>query len=117
MQSDGKAVVGGKNRNGIARVQVDGNVDATFDGNVNGYVFALAQQLDGKTIVVGGFSLVGIAPNFPKGPELLRPLFAPIAHAGSMKNIQAGRLSESDGTASRNWTAVWVSMIGVTTLA
>ena len=66
-QSDGKIVIGGRfttingtTRNRIARLNSDGTLDASFlaaGSGVNGDVFSLALQSDGKT-VIGGFSPV-----------------------------------------------------------
>ncbi|RYE18800.1 MAG: hypothetical protein EOP51_21195 [Sphingobacteriales bacterium] len=62
VQSDGKIVIGGSfttyngvARNGIARLNADGSLDATFapGTGVNGSLQALAIQSDGK-IVIGG---------------------------------------------------------------
>ncbi|HEX3123063.1 MAG TPA: delta-60 repeat domain-containing protein, partial [Rhodanobacteraceae bacterium] len=73
LQPDGRLVLAGAfsalapngapsvGRNNIARLNADGGVDATFDPNANGYVYALAVQADGKIIIGGAFT--GIAPN------------------------------------------------------
>lgn len=66
LQSDGKAVVGGSftdalpngattatTRNRIARFNVDGTLDTTFDPNANNTVNTLAVQPDGKILVAG----------------------------------------------------------------
>ena len=64
LQSDGKIVIGGRftsingtTRNRIARLNSDGTLDTSFlasGSGVNGEVFSLALQADGKTLI-GGF--------------------------------------------------------------
>lgn len=68
IQSDGKIVIGGDfsaygptPRNGVARVNLDGKLDSSFNPGSGGSgahgltVYALAQQLDGKLLVGGDF--------------------------------------------------------------
>ena len=66
VQSDGKVLVGGFftsvdgiTRNGIARLNADGTLDASFDPNANGSVQASVVQADGKIVIGGGFTSVG----------------------------------------------------------
>jgi uncharacterized delta-60 repeat protein len=72
VQGDGKVVFGGAfirmapnnsptitARNNIGRVNGDGTLDSGFDPNVNGTVFALALQSDGKIVLGGRFTSVG----------------------------------------------------------
>ncbi len=73
LQPDGKLVVGGffnslspngggaSTRNRIARLNVDGSVDAAFDPNASSYVTALAVQANGKLLVGGAFT--SFSPN------------------------------------------------------
>ena len=73
VQPDGKILVGGAfsafspndgpsvTRNGIARLNPDGTLDASFDPNANGNVNAIALQADGK-ILIGGF-FTTLSPN------------------------------------------------------
>jgi uncharacterized delta-60 repeat protein len=69
VQTDGKIVAGGtfttvqangaaavSTRNRLARLNADGSLDATFDPNPNGVVLALAQHVDNKIVVAGGFT-------------------------------------------------------------
>ena len=65
LQPDGRILIGGAystlnggavTRHNIARLDADGNVDAAFDPDTNGYVQALAVQADGKTLLGGYFS-------------------------------------------------------------
>jgi len=74
VQSDGKIVIGGRfttindtTRNHIARLNSDGTLDASFlaaGSGVNGEVFSLALQSDGKTVLGGFFTSVnGTARN------------------------------------------------------
>jgi uncharacterized delta-60 repeat protein len=68
VQPDGKIVVAGAfttlggggvgttTRNGIGRLNADGSLDTTFDSSVDGTVFALARQPDGKILVGGNFT-------------------------------------------------------------
>lgn len=74
LQSDGKIVIGGRfttingtTRNRVARLNSDGTLDASFlaaGSGVNGEVFALALQSDGKTVIGGFFTSVnGTARN------------------------------------------------------
>ena len=69
IQADGKIVIGGEftvagafTRNHIARLNVDGSVDGTFDPNANGDVLCLVLQSDGKIVLGGGFTTLGGAP-------------------------------------------------------
>ncbi|MEO7199848.1 MAG: Ig-like domain-containing protein, partial [Dokdonella sp.] len=66
VQPDGKLLlggqfsqVGGQTRNYIARLNVDGTVDADFNPGGNGTVYSLAVQPDGKVLVGGLFTQVG----------------------------------------------------------
>lgn len=69
LQADGKILAGGDfttvgsaNRSRIARLNSDGSVDNSFDPGpgADGPVFAVAVQLDGKIIIAGDFSIVGV---------------------------------------------------------
>ena len=62
-QPDGKLLVGGQfttvqgqARNNLARLNVDGTVDAAFNPNANGPVRALLVQADNRIVVGGDFS-------------------------------------------------------------
>src|SRR5260221_6101443 len=71
VQPDGKILIGGDftslapnggvsvTRNGIARLNPDGTLDATFDPNASGNVSAIAVQADGKILVGGLFTSIG----------------------------------------------------------
>lgn len=79
-QPDGKILIGGfintvdgKSRNGVARLNADGTLDNSFnpgsgtsgeagDFNLNGTVWSLALQPDGKIIIAGGFVSVDGVP-------------------------------------------------------
>jgi uncharacterized delta-60 repeat protein len=58
--------VGGQPRHALARLAADGSVDPSFGdlhfnvnaGDPNGYIYAIADQADGKPVVSGNFSLV-----------------------------------------------------------
>ena len=61
-QSDGKIIiggdfngVGGKYRDGLARINPDGSLDTSFLGGVDGIVRSVAVQADGKILVGGTF--------------------------------------------------------------
>ncbi len=70
-QNDGKIVVGGGftsmnniQRNGIARLNTDGSLDASFNPGTgaNGVVRSVAVQADGKVVIAGEFTQVnGVA--------------------------------------------------------
>jgi uncharacterized delta-60 repeat protein len=80
VQPDGKILIGGDfttlspattgpiTRHHIARLNPDGSVDAAFNPNANGAVYAIALQSDGKILVGGTFnganSIGGQARNF-----------------------------------------------------
>src|SRR5258708_25325610 len=57
--------VGGQGCNSVGRLNVDGTMEASLDAGakgfayVPGYVYALAVQADGKTLVGGNFSTLG----------------------------------------------------------
>jgi uncharacterized delta-60 repeat protein len=66
IQPDGKiliagdfATVGGVSRPYLARVNVDGSLDAAFQPEPNGIVGSLALAPDGKILIGGGFRTVG----------------------------------------------------------
>jgi uncharacterized delta-60 repeat protein len=72
VQGDGKVVIGGKfttyngtDRNRIARLNGDGTLDTTFNPGtgVNGIVWAMALQSNGKILVGGNFNYSGTAHN------------------------------------------------------
>jgi len=42
----------------LARLNADGTLDTTFKSYVNGWVYAVAIQPDGKILVAGGFTAV-----------------------------------------------------------
>ncbi|OQX06642.1 MAG: hypothetical protein BWK80_50465 [Desulfobacteraceae bacterium IS3] len=65
VQPDGKIVIGGSfttvsgvSRSGIARLNIDGSLDTTFNPGLgaSGYLFSIAVQPDGKILIGGGFS-------------------------------------------------------------
>jgi uncharacterized delta-60 repeat protein len=65
VQADGKVLIGGDfatvddtERNGIARLNADGSVDASFDpgSGASAGVYDMAVQTDGKVLVGGGFT-------------------------------------------------------------
>src|SRR5437870_3591579 len=68
VQPDGKILIGGDfttlspnggvavTRNRIARLNPDGTLDAAFNPNANGTVFAIAVQADGKILAGGDFN-------------------------------------------------------------
>lgn len=68
-QSDGKILIGGEfttydgvSRKYIARINVDGTLDTTFDPGVgpnNFYIRAIAVQTDGKIVIGGDFTTYG----------------------------------------------------------
>jgi uncharacterized delta-60 repeat protein len=72
LQPDGRILIagtfqhaGGAERHGLARLAADGSLDPTFAdlhfsvsaADPNGYVYGIADQGDGKPVVVGNFSL------------------------------------------------------------
>lgn len=78
LQSDGRVLIGGlfssvngAGRHGIARLNSDGSLDASFQNGMAGvsggfisYVQAIAVQSDGKVLIAGGFTTVnGVARN------------------------------------------------------
>ena len=74
LKSDGKIVIGGRfssingaTRNHIARLNSDGSLDTSFlaaGSGINGDIFSLALQSDGKTVIGGFFTSVnGTARN------------------------------------------------------
>lgn len=68
LQSDGKIIIGGRftsvngtTRNHIARLNSDGTLDSSFlaaGSGINGDLFSLALQPDGKTVIGGFFTSV-----------------------------------------------------------
>ncbi len=62
-QADGKVVVGGRFRRHLARLNADGSLDGGFNPALNGAVYALALQGDGRILVGGDFTQAGGAPH------------------------------------------------------
>jgi uncharacterized delta-60 repeat protein len=65
IQTDGKIIIGGgftqyqsTSRNGIARINTDGSLDATFNPGtgVNDQIASVALQSDGKVVIAGAFT-------------------------------------------------------------
>ena len=75
LQADGKILIGGfvttlapnggaaTTRNRVARLEIDGRVDQTLNNlNLDGSVFAVAVQADGKILIGGAFlNIIGVA--------------------------------------------------------
>ena len=70
VQADGKILVAGvftglgggtgtTTRNHLGRLNADGSLDMTFNPGANDWVFAVAEQADGKVLVSGGFTTLG----------------------------------------------------------
>lgn len=66
MQADGKILIGGgfnvvagQARTNLARLNVDGTVDASFSPAANNKVYSLTLQADGKVLVGGTFTTLG----------------------------------------------------------
>ncbi|WP_158269790.1 hypothetical protein [Desulfonatronum sp. SC1] len=72
VQADGKVLVGGdftqmslQTRNRIARLEADGALDAAFNPNANGVVWAISLQSNGKILVGGNFTqIAGTGRNY-----------------------------------------------------
>ena len=72
VQPDGKTIIGGfftmaggESHASLARLNVDGTVDAGFTASTNGGVYSMAVQADGKILLGGVFTAVnGEARNF-----------------------------------------------------
>src|ERR1043166_2331496 len=63
VQADGKIIIGGNftsvggtHHTNVARLNIDGSIDATFNAGADDQVLALAVQSDGKILAGGGFS-------------------------------------------------------------
>jgi uncharacterized delta-60 repeat protein len=73
-QKDGKILIGGDfttikpnnqvtiTRNHIARLNIDGTVDMSFDPNANSTVRAIAIQADGRIVIAGDFTVLNTSP-------------------------------------------------------
>src|SRR5262249_27852858 len=72
-QADGKMVIAGSftaigstSRQYVARLNLDGTLDATFNASVvngpNGSISQVARQSDGRFLVVGSFTSIGSTP-------------------------------------------------------
>ncbi|MBS0661259.1 MAG: choice-of-anchor D domain-containing protein [Verrucomicrobia bacterium] len=93
IQSDGRIVLGGdftsvngQPRHGLARLQADGSLDASFTPAADGQPLALAAQADGRVLVAGAFSQLAGAPRSRLGR----------LHADG--SIDAGFLADAAGT-------------------
>jgi uncharacterized delta-60 repeat protein len=105
VQADGKTVIGGAFttvnpaslsaapvRNHIARLNLDGSLDTSYDPNANNQVASMALQPDGKLLIAGSFTT--LTPLQPGG--------AAISSAATVGFI--GRLN-TDGTVDSSFTA------------
>lgn len=72
LQSDGRIVLAGDgpdptgDRTYTARLEADGSFDGSFQGAANGPIYALAQQPDGRILIGGSFSAVGLSNEWPR---------------------------------------------------
>lgn len=73
IQPDGKALIGGRfnsfndtNRNGIARFNLNGELDSTFtpDLGTNNWIFKHVLQPDGKVLMIGRFMALNNVPRY-----------------------------------------------------
>ncbi|MGC2237245.1 MAG: FG-GAP-like repeat-containing protein [Pyrinomonadaceae bacterium] len=69
LQPDGKIIVGGTftsvnfaNRSYLARLNLDGSLDTSFNPAVNNFVYAVKLQPDGKVLIGGEFTLIENIP-------------------------------------------------------
>lgn len=107
LQSDGRVLIGGgfsqvngSNRNGIARLNADGSLDATFQNAApNGVVFAVALQPDGRVLIGGNFTTIGSSNRIRiarlNSDGSLDPTFQP-GPTGANNNVRCIAL-QSDG--------------------
>ena len=115
VQADGKFVVGGEVQEpgigginfGLARLNSDGSLDATFgggDGRVSTNIGLtdrindLFLQADGKIVAAGETNASGTAPNFALARYL--PDSPPTARAGGAYGVDEGGSVSLDGSAS-----------------
>ncbi len=125
IQPDGKIIIGGRfssvlgtSRNNIARLNTDGTLDATFDPNANGDVYAIAVQSDGKILAGGNFNIIngtvtrnfiarldattGVADSFdPNANTTVRS----ITVQSDGKILASGNFTTINGTVPRNFIA------------
>ena len=92
VQVDGKILIGGNfgtlspnggaavTRNGIARLNTDGTLDASFDPNANNLVESITVQADGKILIGGAFG--ALSPN--GGAQVTRPHIARLNTDGTL---------------------------------
>jgi uncharacterized delta-60 repeat protein len=118
LQPDGKIVTGGYGRSGsssiysfiLARFNPDGSPDATWDGDgviidtspVSTYIYALAIQLDGRVVAVGGnvlyrFNTDG-SPDTSFDGDGKRPAMD-VGYARDVMVSAGGRITVTGGTA------------------
>jgi uncharacterized delta-60 repeat protein len=115
LQPDGKVIIGGAfsrvgttNRARIARLNLDGSLDTSFDpgsgvtGNASPGVYTLALQQDGKVLVGGNFDTVNGA---------LRNTLARLNTNGSLDN--SFNVAAGISSANTNFTAPFTSAIAV----
>jgi len=101
LEADGKVVIGGsfysvngQLQNGYARLNPDGSLNPNVPASdgVNGYIEALALQLDGKVLIGGGFTSVG---------GLVRNGIARLNRDGSVdESFQDGMVGVESGSVS-----------------
>ncbi|HEU5125580.1 MAG TPA: hypothetical protein VFW05_16120, partial [Verrucomicrobiae bacterium] len=61
LQPDGKILASGDG--GLKRFNSNGTLDSSFNVAVNGMIWKMVQQLDGKILIVGEFTSVGGQPH------------------------------------------------------
>jgi uncharacterized delta-60 repeat protein len=69
LQADGKLIITGDfteingiARDGFARLNADGSLDASFNPNINGGVYSAILQLNGKILIIGNFTEIDGIP-------------------------------------------------------
>ncbi len=59
LQTDGKILAGGQPNSDLGRLNADGTLDTNFDCPMDGLVYSLMLQPDGKILVAGKFTTLG----------------------------------------------------------
>ena len=124
VQADGKILLGGTfttlapnggatvTRNGIARLNPDGTLDAAFDPNANSFLLSIAVQADGKILASGAFTT--LAPN--GGAAVTRNHIARLATLAPTPNTQPGtNVTVQTPTGDARATFAQVTAAGTTT--
>ncbi|MEN8743570.1 MAG: putative Ig domain-containing protein [Lentimonas sp.] len=112
IQPDGKILVGGSKvgtHKGIARLNADGTLDASFDASAvaDNYVYSIALQSDGKVLIGGSFTRKIARLNADGSPDVSFDVGSGAnSTVNALRVLDNGQILVGGGFSSFNGTAV-----------